>query len=506
MINVPVSAAKEKSTVVKLVDGTGRYLEKAGGAWYLRNSAGKKISGLQYIKLASSMSSEKISTGYYYFDGKGCLTRKSRVIYVKNRRIHNRTFNGYYYISGTGRLLYGDIGIRKLNVTVNNKEFNGIYYIGEFGKISTGNSVHYIYKASAGGKTFQNGYFYFQKGVLLTTPKIIYNMNLKSYDGGKTFKGNYYFGDKNGRLVAKTGWYTVKNEKYHFNKSGKMSVNCWKDGYYLLGDGKIARSMAVPGSYVDCDGRRCQRDEYVLSAYKKQLQAKIQSYGGQWGIYIKNLSTGDIIGINENVPMYPASTIKAFMMAATYEKIKQGAISDASYAEQQIVPMIYYSDNTSYNTLVEMYGSSGTFADGSAAFNGYLKKNGYTSTASHHTLHPANTISQSDGSGQYNTASAKDGALLMERIYRGTCVSQKYSEIMLDKLLNQSHKEFIPYLLPSGVRVADKPGWTDTIFNDIAIVYGPKTHYIISIYTEDVPGGILAVRDISSSVYHYFNG
>ena len=46
------------------------------------------------------------------------------------------------------------------------------------------------------------------------------------------------------------------------------------------------------------------------------------AYGGNWSIYIKDLKTGNIVNVNDQA-MYPASTIKAFVMASTYDQIRQ---------------------------------------------------------------------------------------------------------------------------------------------------------------------------------------
>ena len=95
--------------------------------------------------------------------------------------------------------------------------------------------------------------------------------------------------------------------------------------------------------------------------------------------------------------------------------------------------MITVSDNESYNELVRRHGG-GSFVKGTAVVNQYLKKNGYTRTGCHSSLHPSSSSCASDGG--RNTASAKDCGKLLEQIYRGKCVSKQYSKEMLNLLLH----------------------------------------------------------------------
>lgn len=82
--------------------------------------------------------------------------------------------------------------------------------------------------------------------------------------------------------------------------------------------------MKTPdGQYVDWQGRKSTRSEYALSAFKSELESFVSAYGGNWSVYIKDLKTGNVVNINDR-EMYPASTIKAFVMASVYDQIRQG--------------------------------------------------------------------------------------------------------------------------------------------------------------------------------------
>lgn len=498
---VTVQAA---NTTVKLNDTSGNYLEKTQEGWFLKSRDGRILKGIQYLRLKEPVDNGKIASGYYYFTSKGYLAKKSIVTYQKNRKIGNRIFDGYYYTNGNGRLCYNALGLREIRATLSTWKFDGIYRVGEMGKIQLDAQISYLPSQSIGGKRLSAGYYYFRRGgKLLDTPKNVYNLKMKSTDGKKNFVGHYCFGDTNGRLVTTEGWYLIDEKAYYVNSAGKLSTNCWKDGYYLLANGTIARSRKVPGGYVDCDGRLCSQANMSTSSLKNTLEQMAAAAGGQWGIYVKDLKTGTVVSVNGEGPMYPASSIKAYVMAATYDKMSKNQIADPAQAESILDYMIYYSDNNTYNQLTCLQTSSGSFLDGAKSLNEYLQANGYTQTGIHHTLHPSYFGSQSDGQGN-NTTSAKDGALLLERIYRGTCVSPEYSAIMRDKLENHSARAFIPACFP-GIRVIDKPGFTDIHYNDMAVVYGPKTDVIISIFSTSAYNAVGNMQQMALTAYHYFN-
>lgn len=223
---------------------------------------------------------------------------------------------------------------------------------------------------------------------------------------------------KNGCLRQKAGWITYGKQKYYVDKNGKRAANCWKSGYYLDASGTIAKNVRTPdGKYVDYRGKKSTKSEYQLSAFKDQLKRYTVNYGGNWSIYVKDLKTGNMINLNDQA-MYPASTIKAFVMA-----------------------------------------------------------------------------------------SAKDCGKLLERIYRGTCVSKKYSQEMLNLLMHQEVRYKIPAGLPSGIVCANKTGETSFVQHDMAIVYGRKTNYVLCVFSSGGSEYHLqnGIRKISSMVYNYLN-
>ena len=400
------AASARKTTRIQLEGTSGRYLIDTGYNWWLKERDGRKVTGFKYIKVPAG---QKLKSGYYMFDSRGCLCKK--------------------------------------------KDFH----------------------------------------------------ELDAAIGGKRFKGTYYFGGQNGSLYRKCGWITINGQKYLLSPYGRRYENCWRYGYYLQADGTIARNKQLPdGSYVDFEGHKCSKEDMALNGLKKQLRKMLNGYSGSWSVYVRDLKTGAMINMNDQ-EMYPASTIKAFVMASTYDQIEKGNLKYTPAIKQQLKEMITVSDNEACNQLVRYNSRSGSFTDGARTINKYLSANQYTETECHHTLHPAS--SSYIGDGRSNVSSARDCGVLLEHIYDGTCVSSKYSKEMLNLLLRQTRRWKIPAGLPSGIKVANKTGETSSVQHDMAIVYGKKTDYVLCVFsrTGNEEYAVSRIRNISGTVYKYLN-
>lgn len=405
-----------------------------------------------------------------------CLSGQKRVQAASYKKIRLADDTGRYII---------DTGANWWLKEKNGEKITGLQYI----KVPEGNKL-------------KSGYYMFVKG-RLCKEKGFHKVNATIK--GKTYKGVYYFGYKNGKLYRKAGWITINGKKYCLDADGKRLTNRWKSGYYLQSDGTIARSKKLPdGTYVNADGRKCTKEQMEISGLQKKLQSMVNGYSGSWSVYVKDLKTGATININDRA-MYPASTIKAFVMASTFDQIKKGNLSYSATVKQLLREMITVSDNEAYNQLVRYNSRTRGFVAGTKTVNAYLKANSYTSTGCHQTLHPSSSAFTSDGS--RNTASAKDCGVLLEKIYNGKCVSAKYSKEMLNLLKGQTRKWKIPAGLPSGIKSANKTGETSSVQHDMAIVYGKKTDYVISVFstTGNESYSISRIRSISSVVYNYLN-
>ena len=293
------------------------------------------------------------------------------------------------------------------------------------------------------------------------------------------------------------------------------------DGSYYFGgtNGALLQESTVTddGFIVDDTGKIVNMDDLGMDNLKPQLEKMLSGYQGTWSVYVKDLNEEKEILINDT-SLYSASLIKAFVMAKTYEDMEQVKADEAkklNTADTKIVDvklndllwnMITVSDNESCNELGRLQSEKHDFLDGAEKVNEYLEKEGYSETSYQSTLHPSSSAKISLGG--RNMTSVKDCGLLLERIYRGECVSEEASAQMLDLLKRQENTSKIPAGIKAEVPTANKTGETDEDQHDIAIVYGAKTTYILCVMSEGWKSGgdaVQNIQNISSMVYNYLN-
>lgn len=419
------------------------------------------------------------SEGFFCLNGDGTRCDTAEVHYFDHMEIDGTVLNGFYYHDDSGRFRAESPHVVQIKGAVcKDQDFDGLYMVNSLGKLTAAPQVRYIDSLTV-DKTVYDGYYFFDENGRMTTEPGLHELEMTS--NGRHFSGTYYFGGENGVLVQEAG---VTEEGFPVDETGKVS----------------------------------DLENLGMDTLEPQLESMLSSYDGEWSVYVKNLDTDEVISIN-NKPMYSASLIKAFVMAKTYEDMdlvlenqaeKMKAEPDSPAVQEKVYDllwnMITVSDNESCNELGRLQDEKSDFLKGAESVNEYLEKEGYDDTSYQSTLHPSRSPVLSLG--EHNTTTAEDCGLLLERIYKGECVSAAASEDMLELLLNQKNTTKIPSGIAADVTVANKTGETDTDQHDMAIVYGPKTTYILCVMSEGFKSADQAVeniRKISGVVYNYLN-
>lgn len=419
------------------------------------------------------------SEGFFCLNGDGTRCDTAEVHYFDHMEIDGTVLNGFYYHDDSGRFRAESPHVVQIKGAVcKDQDFDGLYMVNSLGKLTAAPQVRYIDSLTV-DKTVYDGYYFFDENGRMTTEPGLHELEMTS--NGRHFSGTYYFGGENGALVQEAG---VTEEGFPVDETGKVS----------------------------------DLENLGMDTLEPQLESMLSSYDGEWSVYVKNLDTDEVISIN-NKPMYSASLIKAFVMAKTYEDMdlvlenqaeKMKAEPDSPAVQEKVYDllwnMITVSDNESCNELGRLQDEKSDFLKGAESVNEYLEKEGYDDTSYQSTLHPSRSPVLSLG--EHNTTTAEDCGLLLERIYKGECVSAAASEDMLELLLNQKNTTKIPSGIAADVTVANKTGETDTDQHDMAIVYGPKNTYILCVMSEGFKSADQAVeniRKISGVVYNYLN-
>ena len=468
----------------------------AGSAWYTdgkvyAEGAGSLASVTEEAQILPVPDSDGKymlkSDGFYCLNEDGTKDTVPSVHYFDHFVIDGTVFDGYYYHDGSGKFKAAEPHLEKLEAQALPKDeegkpqdgwSEGIYRVKNLGRLSGPARICKLEKEEIDKKQLDGYYYFDEKGQLLTEGGIHYVEYQTVAE--QAFSGYYYFDETTGALSRET----VTPSGLVVNREGKVE------------------ELTQPG---------IRNLKNVLEAYTADLE-------GEWSIYVKDLGTKKKFSINDKA-MSSASLIKAFTMAASYANMEtvrenEGTLLKADPASDAVSNKVYrlmenmvtFSDNESFNEMIRLQTASGQFNAGARVVNRYLRAEGYTETAVLHTLSPSET--EPAGLGSSNTTSVKDCGTLLERIYRGKCVSEDASSQMLSLLLQQDTRTKIPGSLSESLQIANKTGENDLCQHDIAIVYGERTDYILCVMSENAgkeEDAVQNIQKISALVYYYLN-
>lgn len=208
---------------------------------------------------------------------------------------------------------------------------------------------------------------------------------------------------------------------------------------------------------------------------------------GQFGIVVKDLSTGATASVSPHQQMTSASLYKLFVARRIYQQIDLGEYSAGQAAgggsgrniDGCLTVMINVSDNTCGRALGSILNWGAQ--DHALSIEGYNE----TTLAS-----PQKT-------------SAADVGTMMERLYNGTLLSGNSSAKFLGLLKDQRVNNRLPMGLPAGTVIAHKTGDLNGYVHDAGIVYGPKTNYLV--VAMGAPGAAPAqFAELSSQLWNFF--
>lgn len=303
-----------------------------------------------------------------------------------------------------------------------------------------------------------------------------------------------------------------------------------KYGYHISGGVVVAFILALGAMFLlgtmpdNGEGRvgvpfseeaqDCRATEDRMKGLELRLKNHLETVDGKWSIYVKDLRHNLVLNMNEE-PIYAASLIKLYVMESAYAhmdsvlenaKAAYGSNNGQVQLDMLLENMIVRSDNDSFNELVRLHSPDHSFVEGCGIINDYLAEQGYRDTTVVHTLHPsefpAETAASEDGA--LNMTTTVDCGLLLERIYKGECVSFEASKDMLALLNDQEIDTKIPAGTVGVSQIANKTGETDKQQHDVAIVYTKERDYILCIMTTDLTAdsesSIANVKGVASLV------
>ncbi len=227
----------------------------------------------------------------------------------------------------------------------------------------------------------------------------------------------------------------------------------------------------------------------IQKTLQPQLESMISSLQGEWSVYVKDLSNDEEIVINDHEG-HSASLIKLFTAGRYEQAIRDGELEETDVGDYNEALMISNSDNDAWVNLETIIGH-GSYHNGYTSVTQFARSQGFSNTG--------RLVDQNDnwnGDGGMNWTSVKDVGTCLDEIYHGTYVDAQASEKILNLMKQQSHLNKIPAGLPAGTVCANKTGELELTQNDAAIVYGPKTNYILVVMSDGMNDGNQAINEI----------
>lgn len=242
------------------------------------------------------------------------------------------------------------------------------------------------------------------------------------------------------------------------------------------------------------------------------VQAALLGVSDNISLYFKDLKNPREVGIDSVRSWIPASTIKSFVILEAYRQRRLGIINfddQLTISAANVVPteletddfpklregtvatigqlvdsMIDQSDNTAYNTLLDVLDRRNV--------NQTLRNLGITETIVGQKLNMDDSQSVNDQQIPgylLNTTTAKDLATLFSLLYDKKIPD---ADQILDTFKKQKINNMIPAFLPQNITIAHKTGEWAPIYHDGGIIYKQNDPFILSIFTNSNDPAIIA--------------
>ena len=238
------------------------------------------------------------------------------------------------------------------------------------------------------------------------------------------------------------------------------------------------------------------------------LQAYLRSLGegGQWGVYLEDLKSGEGFGWGQDNLLEAASDIKVPVALYLLHQIEAGGVQLTDEVTLQAADfmggtgtlqgsanpgdkykywdllnlLIQVSDNTAWRALQRALGAD--------AIDAY-----------------AASIGAPDCHQVDDNCTAHEAGLMLSQLDRGKLLNSGDTSFLLTLLENTIYNERIPYYL-GGITVAHKTGSDGSVCNDVGIVLLNGHPFILSMFTwtDDYTTGLQAIRDVARAAVDYF--
>lgn len=275
---------------------------------------------------------------------------------------------------------------------------------------------------------------------------------------------------------------------------------------------------------------------------ERQFRDLERASGGIFGIYAKNLETGEIISYNSAEIFPTASAIKLPILTEFYNQVGQGKLDPLGTTiltdelkkggsgilqyytgsvpvrlEDAARLMIILSDNTATNLVFDALGKS--HSEKLNAVNDKMTLLGLKNTRLLNRLMGYSTKTDSPESIRYGVgmSTPEDMGLLLEQIVNHTAIDSAGCDQILKILGEQFYGSIIPRFLPvdaDNINIYHKTGSVTETRVDVGYVKSDKARYVVALFADqfkdhswsDNNEATMALAKISRLIWNHFSG
>lgn len=260
---------------------------------------------------------------------------------------------------------------------------------------------------------------------------------------------------------------------------------------------------------------------------EKKIEALLQGFHGDMGVYVKNLKNNKVVAINADTVYPTASMVKIPILVGLMDKINSGELTyhqplvykDSLLYEgvdilgsfkndekielsKVMMLMLTMSDNTASLWLQSLAGKG-------TRINEILDSMGFSKTRVNSRTPGREEARNNYGWGQ---TSPREMASLMEKIYKGEVVSKAASDRMLRSLNKGYWDAEAISSIPPYATIFSKSGAVNQTRNEVLLVKGKNSTYVFCICSknnkdeswESNNEAWILTRKISALLWHYF--
>ncbi len=272
----------------------------------------------------------------------------------------------------------------------------------------------------------------------------------------------------------------------------------------------------------------CLAQKSTDKKLQKKIETLIQGFNGDIGIYVYNLKTKKVAGVNIDSVFPTASMVKVPILIGIMDKIEKGELhyrQELIYRDsllyagvdilgsfkndekielgKVIMLMLTMSDNTASLWLQSLAGTG-------LRINGILDSIGFKTTRVNSRTPGREEFRTMYGWGQ---TSPKEMVELFNKIYHYDIINKKASTQIMRLLGRNYWDEQSISAIPPTIQVFSKNGAVDASRSEVLLVNAPRTPYIFCVCTKnnkdetwnpDNEAWVLT-RKLSALLWNYFN-